>query len=320
MMPIIFSHEGEDGRPTWLINIDLFYLNTITKVFWILLFYLNTEILIPRLLYKRKMLLFIIVQPLLFVVILGFNRLFFQLLVSDKLFDTYLALFFNGIPFLFMVLGSIAYKTVTDRAKLDKLANEKQNESLKTELAFLRSQISPHFLFNVLNNLVAMVRLKSENLEPTIIKLSSLMQYMLYETEEKVLLKSELDYLQSYIDLQQMRFGERLRLNLDLQVKEDWHTIEPMLLIPFVENAFKHGTGMLENPIIDISLKAVNNELVFIVKNKYMDEDRAKDEVSGIGLVNVKRRLELLYHEKHELSIDKSKEWFTVALKLNFLP
>jgi LytS/YehU family sensor histidine kinase len=204
---------------------------------------------------------------------------------------------------------------------MDRIAKERQSENLKTELSFLRSQISPHFLFNVLNNIVALVRLKSDELEPTILKLSSLMQYMLYETDdEKVLLKSEADYLQSYIDLQKLRFGDRLKLNVNLGLKEDWHTIEPMLLISFVENAFKHGTGMIENPIIDISLQAVNNELAFIVKNKFIDDDQAKDQVSGIGLINVKRRLQLLYGKNHDLNIDSTDQWFIVTLKLAFEP
>jgi LytS/YehU family sensor histidine kinase len=142
---------------------------------------------------------------------------------------------------------------------------------------------------------------------------------MLYETdEEKVLLKSEVDYLQNYIGLQKLRFGNRMTVNMDLKLIENWHAIEPMLLIPFVENAFKHGSGMVENPVIDISLKVVKNELFFVVNNKYIDEDKAKDRVSGIGLTNVKRRLELLYGKDQSLKIDKTDEWFTVSLQLTF--
>lgn len=131
-----------------------------------------------------------------------------------------------------------------------------------------------------------------------------------------MILKSEIDYLQSYIDLQKLRFGDRLTITRDLQIKEDWHAIEPMLLIPFVENAFKHGTGMIEEPLIEISLETYERQLIFKVKNKYLKDDSAKDKSSGIGLANVKRRLELLYHENHSLTIDKTDLWFTVILKL----
>ena len=318
-LPFIFAIQTEESAPRSLNERGFLYLNTITKVFWVLLFYLNTSVLIPKLLYQRKLMLFMLAQLLLFAVIMSIHRLFFGMILTNLSFVLYRSAFYNSFPFLFTVLSSIAFKTVSDRIKMDRAAGEKQRENLKTELSFLRSQVSPHFLFNMLNNLVALARIKSEELEPTIIKLSSLMQYMLYETDdEKVLLKSEVDYLKNYIDLQKLRFGNRLTVNMDLKLEEDWHAIEPMLLIPFVENAFKHGTGMVENPIINISLKALDNELSFVVKNQYIHEDKAKDKVSGIGLTNVKRRLELLYGKDQSLKIDKTDEWFTVTLKLTF--
>jgi two-component system LytT family sensor kinase len=162
-----------------------------------------------------------------------------------------------------------------------------------------------------------MGRLKSDELEPTVIKMSSLLQYMLYETdEEKVLLRNEEESLLNYIDLQRLRFSSKLTLNTSFDVKEEWHTIEPMLLIPFVENAFKHGNGLLQHPEIDIGLQSSNNQLDFFVKNKYIKTDTVKDKTSGIGLANVKRRLQLLYPESHSLSIEENHYWYNVHLKL----
>ncbi|WP_373519409.1 sensor histidine kinase, partial [Pricia sp.] len=291
------------------------------NVFWASTFYLNTLFLIPRLLYRRKIVFFVVANIILLTGILFINRWLYSVLITENPYLFSKAIIFNGLPFLFFVLIGIVFKTVSDRIRMERTTKERESENLKTELSFLRSQISPHFLFNVLNNIVALVRMKSEKLEPTILKLSSLMQYMLYETdEEMVLLKSEVDYLQSYIDLQQLRFGDRLALNINLDLKEDWHAIEPMLLIPFVENAFKHGTGMIEDPVIDISLQALDNQLTFRVKNKYLEEDKAKDKVSGIGLANVQRRLDLLYGKNHSLDIDITDAWFTVTLKLAFEP
>ena len=145
------------------------------------------------------------------------------------------------------------------------------------------------------------------------------MQYMLYETdEEKVLLQSEIENLQNYIDLQQQRFSKKLKLLVSLDVKESWHTIEPMLLIPFVENAFKHGTGLIQNPEIEIELMAEHDKLYFVVKNKFIQTETVKDKTSGIGLVNVKRRLELLYGNRQQLTINKTNDWFTASLQLTF--
>jgi len=247
--------------------------------------------------------------------------LLFRVIVTDKPFVFSRSAFYNSFPFGFVVMAAIAFRAVSDKIRSDLLAGEKQKENLKTELAFLRSQISPHFLLNVLNNMVALVRLKSEALEPTILKLSSLMQYMLFETgEEKVPLKRELDYLHSYIDLQKQRIGSRLNLVAELQPTEEWHSIEPMLLIPFVENALKHGTGLTPDPSIYISLQTNNGQLDYTVKNKYLVNEDTKDNIPGIGLANVKRRLELLYGKNHRLTIEKTDGWFTVNLQLTFKP
>jgi LytS/YehU family sensor histidine kinase len=225
----------------------------------------------------------------------------------------------NLTTFLLTVAASITLKLIWDKSEADRLLQEKQEESLKTELSFLRSQISPHFVFNVLNNMVALARLKSDQLEPTIMKLSNLMQYMLYETdEEKVLLATEVEYLHSYIDLQQQRFGSKVKLNVSLNATEDWLSIEPMMLIPFVENAFKHGVGMIEDPEINIHLETKDKQLLFEVSNKYNNETKeVKDKTSGIGLPNVTRRLNLLYGNRHSLSINRKDGWFSISLKLN---
>jgi len=318
-LPYIFSLQWEGDRPPTEFARKILILNIIMNLFWVTTFYLNTQLFIPRILYRRNILVYLAVNLGLLAGILLINRLVFEALVFQASYSIYKALWHNAVPFLFFVLIAIAFRTVSDRLDLERKAKERESENLKTELSFLRSQISPHFLFNVLNNIVALVRLKSEELEPTILKLSSLMQYMLYETDEdKALLKSEVDYLRNYIDLQKLRFGKRLNVTFEVELTEDWHTIEPMLLIPFVENAFKHGTGMIENPVIDISLKVANGELQFAVKNKYIAMDEAKDKVSGIGMSNVRRRLELLYGNKHDFKIDKTSDWYIVTLQLIF--
>jgi len=208
---------------------------------------------------------------------------------------------------------------IRDRLKTDRLAKEKENENLKTELSFLRSQVSPHFMFNVLNNMVALARKKSEVLEPSLIKLSSLLRYMLYETDvDKVALEKEIDYLQSYIDLQKQRFGDKVKVNVSLEVEDDRYMIEPMLLIPFVENAFKHGTGLIREAQIDIQLRAKGKQLYFTVRNRFDPASKEiKDKTSGIGLPNVRRRLNLLYGGDHSLVNTVEADCFIISLQIN---
>lgn len=291
-------------------------LNAVTNIFRAGIFYLNAMFLVPLLLYNKKYLLYFLSLVALFFIMMLFHGALFPLLIERK-FNFLISSVHNVIAFIITIAVSIAYKTITDKAREDEMANERQKENLKTELSFLRSQISPHFIFNVLNNIVALVRMKSEDLEPTIMKLSTLMQYMLYETDKKVVLHEETQYLQDYIDLQKQRFGDFVQITTTFDVPSTRFIIEPMLLISFVENAFKHGLGLIQDPLIIINLHCNHNKLYFNVQNKYNEEDNnPKDKTPGIGLSNVRRRLSLLYPGKHHLVIRKSGGYFYISLEL----
>jgi two-component system, LytTR family, sensor kinase len=316
MLPFIFKPENEALRNRD--EIDFRNLNAATNILWMGFFYLNASVLIPRFLYKKKFVVYIGSLILSYCVIMLLHGALFIPFIHRHHFNFLISAQHNSIAFLFTIMVSITYKIIYDKFRADANAATLRQENLKTELAFLRSQVSPHFLFNVLNNIVAMVRLKSEELEPTVMRLSSLLQYMLYEgDEEKVLLKNEVESLQDYIELQKLRVNPNLNLQVHFNVKEEWHSIEPMLLIPFVENAFKHGNGLPENSEIVINLNVENNELDFNVKNRFAANDKAKDKTSGIGLVNVRRRLDLLYPKTHRLQIEDSNGWYKVDLKLS---
>lgn len=220
---------------------------------------------------------------------------------------------------LMAILLSVCYRIIIDNRAKQQLLKERETQHLKSELTFLRSQISPHFMFNVLNNLVALARKKSDSLEPAIVSLSQLMRYMLYESDDaKVLLGKEVEYIKSFISLQMLRFRDTVKTNLNVEGNIDFYAIEPMLLIPFVENAFKHGTGMLETAKINITLKVdeATRRMHFNVTNDVGPADDSKDSSSGIGIANVRRRLAILYPNKHELTISNTPDQFTVDLTL----
>jgi two-component system LytT family sensor kinase len=299
-----------------------FFLNTFYIVFHtyiIGLFYLNAYLLVPAVLYKRNVTWYILAVLCL---VSGAGALIS--LASPPLHmhrHHHYADFFLGsfLPGFFVVAISTSYRIILDRIRTEQERSDRENENLKTELSFLRSQVSPHFMFNVLNNTVSLARKKSEILEPTLIKLSHLMRYMLYESdEEKVPLEREAEYLRNYIDLQMQRFGTELKLNLEIN-NSSRDDIEPMLLIPFVENAFKHGTGMIKTPEISIRLLTWDHELHLQVSNKYDPASKEeKDKNSGIGLKNVERRLKLLYANHYTLQIEKTDTMFNVILKITF--
>ena len=183
--------------------------------------------------------------------------------------------------------------------------------------------MSPHFLFNVLNNMVALARTRSDKLEEMLLNLSSLMRYMLYETDEhRVYIERETEYLRNYISLQQFRFGNEVKVTANIYVADEVSendVIEPMLLIPFIENAFKHGASV-SNPVIDVYVHFENNMVTMNVKNKYQrDVTRKQEDVKGIGMANVKRRLSLLYPNKHSLHVNDADGFYDVTLGINLL-
>ena len=224
---------------------------------------------------------------------------------------------FNLLPLAAVTAAGFAYRYLSDQYKEINNKREIANATLVSELAFLRSQISPHFIFNVINSVVALSRINPVTVEPTLIQLSKLLRYMLYITdEEKVTLLQKEDYLSSYIELQQLRFQDSIKVNFDFKVLSPYKTIEPMLLIPFVENAFKYGSGDVADPVIDISLYSDDTVLDFSVKNAYNPNESNKEESHGIGLNNVKRRLELLYPSRHSLLIQQTHNIYQVNLKL----
>jgi two-component system, LytTR family, sensor kinase len=275
-------------------------------------FYINSEVLIPKIFQKKGIWAYLLAAMGLIISIFLFNTLiavlFFKNQYVPRTGPTFQLLFFLAI--------STAYRLISDNLKNEQEKKEQETEKLKSELSFLRSQISPHFIFNVLNSIVSLSRRKPEKVEPVVVKLSDLMRYMLYESDDaKVTIERESQYLRAYIELQQLRFGDDIQINFHDNHLDESQSIEPMLLIPFVENAFKHGVGMILNPTIDIDLHTENNRLFFEVKNKVNRQFKeVKDGASGIGLNNVKRRLELLYPDNHQLTIKDEGDFYLIRL------
>lgn len=315
--PIINAYLNDTERDRW-------YLTHIAplSITHVPQFFINTLFLMPYFLRKRG-----VGSYVFSVIVLSFVFIIIQYLLKLGLWENPVDMSGHKIklfetktifPILFVSAISTVYGLILYMADQEKLKREEKQEKLQAELSFLRSQISPHFIFNVLNSIVYLIRTKSSAAEPVTIQLSELMRYMLYEADDvQVSLDKEINYLNNYIDLQRVRFEEDVEINMKVEGNIGSQIIEPMLLIPFVENAFKHGVGMIDTPIIDVLVRCDNNELYYEVKNKIAPElAEDKDNSSGIGLKNVKRRLELLYAEKHRLEIKKEDNWFIISLFL----
>ena len=283
-------------------------------------FLLNTEWLIPKVLKRYGVMRYVVGLLLLTAAFTLVHYFMKEWMIPEEIRFNRNDWFWAVVPVLFVTAISTGYGFITYLIKQEREEQDKQQERLQSELSFLRSQISPHFIFNVLNSIVYLIRTNPELAESVTIRLSELMRYMLYTTEhEQHPLSREVEYLQNYLNLQKIRFEEDVDIQFHQQGETGTQLIEPMILIPFVENAFKHGVGMLQQPVIEVDLSFSEESLSFRVRNKISPEPREdKDFSSGIGLKNVKRRLELLYPHTHQLKIENRDGWFEIHLSLRF--
>lgn len=235
--------------------------------------------------------------------------------IKLELINTFLRnILFIGI---FLFIG-VTYRYIIDRYLNEKIRHKLETEKLKTELDFLRAQVNPHFLFNTLNNIYALAYKGSGNTADYIMKLADILRYMLYESNaERVFVSTEIHFLNLLLSLHQLRIDGTMKLKFSVSGNLDKYCIAPLILISLVENVIKHGIlNDEDNPaVINISIE--NDELKLYTRNKI---DRASEnELVGIGLTNMKRRMELLYSGKHKLVIDDDNLFYKVNLSLQLL-
>lgn len=219
---------------------------------------------------------------------------------------------FLVITYYFFLLGLGIFWLVRQLIFISKIKNEKT----KAELMFLKSQVSPHFFFNMLNNLYGLVTKDAQKAQELILKLSDMMRYSIYEGEkETVTIQEEIEFLKNYIALHKMRYHKEITVDFNCDIDENQKVV-PLLFIILLENAFKHGVENLrENAYIKMSLTTSQNEIRFVIENNY---EKAENQ-SGIGLKNLKRRLELVYPNQHELTFSATENVYQVQLILKQL-
>ena len=286
-------------------------------------YYLNANFLIPKLLRQRGILFYIfgglgtifIFYPLMGTILkyLPLHQTVPILLPSEnyQVMDP-----INGAVVFGIMIVSIPLILTLDWFKQNNDIVQLEKQNIETELDLLKQQINPHFFFNTLNNLYAMSLAKSDQTSEVVMQLSELMRYVIYRgKEEKVTLEEEVKYIEDYISLQQIRLHQKLDLAIHKNITNKDLTLAPLLLIILVENAFKHGIEPAEGSAhLIIDIKADENTFFFQCCNTYEEETSKK----GIGLENLKRRLEILYPEQHQLSLIKEDQQFIAQLKINF--
>jgi sensor histidine kinase YesM len=277
-------------------------------------FYLNAHVFVPLFLIKRKFLHFAIAIVSTIVIASFLINIGIETFVPELSFLPR-AVF----PFIIVLISSTAFRLFIDGNEKEKRLQTFENEQLSTELKLLRAQINPHFLFNTLNSLYTLSLKKSEQTPDAIMQLSNMMRYVTTEAHQEVVpLEKELLYLRNFIALQELRLPKNVTVNTQFLGQSENIQIAPLLLIPFIENAFKYGVSVREDTNINILIKCDAKELFLKVENqKFQSQNEHKDK-SGIGLENTKQRLELIYANRYTLIINDLEDKYKVELKISF--
>lgn len=301
-----------------LLRQTLFFLPVIALPFYFIAYFL-----VPRLLWKGQKTLFGFSCFAVFILVL-FIRLkwthWYWYLQLGHTFDIPLSKVSKNLFRDYAVIGfAVALKIIRDWDRKDRLAIQLQEEKRDAELQFLRAQIHPHFLFNTLNNLYGLALKNSPNTPDSILRLSGLLDFILYECNtDQIPLNKEITLIQHYIELERLRFGDRLDITFNYENPPGETRLAPLLLLPFVENAFKHGASASNGAVyIKIDLRVAANELWFQVENSKSGNGKQEANGSkGIGLRNVEKRLHLLYPNRHNLNKIENTEVFLISLEL----
>lgn len=283
--------------------------------------YFNLYYLVPRYLFTKSYLLYLLALllsiisicfPLAITAHLVINNKDLQSLVWSSAF-----LFFLSLSILFSVVVTMVLKFIKQWYKDQKSQKELQQIQLQTELKFLKAQINPHFLFNSLNNLYALT-LKKSDLAPTVVlRLSDILRYILYESNQgQVSVLKEIQHILDYVEIEKLRLGNAVKIEVEVDENIKDQNIEPMLLLTLVENAFKHSENVISSErYVKIKMVAIETGFNFLIENSF-NPSKKSQEMGGIGLQNIKKRLSLTYPGKHELVSSISESVYQVDLKI----
>jgi len=324
---------------TWQVTLPVqFWIKQgIDYCLWIGIFYLNLNFLVPKILYKSKTLVFIILVLISLALMVILNHLVdnwsnLPALMQNLMrqhgrrnnVDNTPIVDFSIIIITLIMFGISIIIAVAQKIRNDQINGQTmEKEKISSELSFLKAQINPHFFFNILHTIYGLTDTNPKTAKESIYTLSQMMRYVLYETKnDMTTLQKEVDFIDGYIQLMQLRLNDKVQVIFDKQKQLKNIDMAPMLFLPFVENAFKHGISNIHPSYIFIGISQIGQTLQIEVRNSVFPEKAENlEESNGIGLVNTKRRLDLIYPGKYNLLVNDSKveNEFNVLLKLNLI-
>lgn len=303
-----------------------FQFTFLQMLFHIVLVYSNNYYLIPNYLYKQRFIAYMVFYLSISMVI-GISNYYLNEYIFDNINqllygyrDVYEGLTVGVLSAIFVTSIPAWYKVNSDKLKSDNDAKQLMNDKIQEELKFLKAQINPHFLFNSLNTVFNLIDTNKEDAKKTLVQFSEILRFQLYEAGNNTIsLAKEMEYINSYAAIEKIRKGDALHVTI-LEHTDYPVEVPPLLLLTFVENAFKHVSNLDKGNYIIIEVKAQINSFEFTIKNSIDHYQRTYEvsQNSGIGLKNIKRRLNLLYADRHQLEIKTNERSFEVHLKITF--
>jgi hypothetical protein len=317
----LFASSGNIQKIDYIYTV-IFHLPILIGV------YINIIFFVPRFLEEKKYLYYLIWVIITIACCTQFNIFFFDKLINYILPGYYFISYYGFFDILKFVVIYFAVSSLLKFSKswfllsdTNRRLSQLQKEKIETELKALKGQINPHFLFNSMNSIYSLALSRSEKTPEIILKLSDIMRYIIYEANtDFVDLSKEINYLNDYIDLQKLRTDNRATIKFEIVGSLDKVKVAPLLFFPLVENSFKHGVkGSTGKSFINIELLLDDASIRFTIENNLgLIDNVERKEYKGIGLDNVKKRLEMTYPDKHEFSIFKNEDTFKVELKITF--
>ncbi len=298
--------------------------NTAIHIFFLIaIIYFNYIYLITRFLFQKKYFIYLSLIVLTALVAMPLEMICLYWNSSNDL-DTQLELLSHQTGhFIFLLVAlflSTIVKIIKEWILQQRIQKDLEYKNLQSELTFLKSQINPHFLFNTLNSIYALTLKKSDNAPEIVLRLSEMMRYMLYKSNEKeVPLKQEIQYIENYLALERVRYGDKVQIAFEYAGDDpSRYQIAPLLFIPFLENSFKHGLSQsITHGFVECLLYIEDHSLDFTIQNSKTTERDERYFKGGIGLSNVKRRLKLIYPNRYKLDIEETEEIYLVNLKID---
>ncbi|MDB4584430.1 histidine kinase [Draconibacterium sp.] len=325
ILPVFVFDRNNERAIYWI------YSYYYQLLFMVVAFYVNYIVIVPRFFFSKRRIYFFAVIFLFAFLLLFISQYLYNVLQFDSLRpepniaaeDTRSGSNFGLHPklidnffLLILVLGFSTGMAIIQRLR----QNETQQKEIEkarvdSELAFLKNQISPHFFFNSLNNIYALIAVDTDKAQDSVEKLSGLMRYLIYESDIKTVeLQKEFEFTQNYIDLMQQRLTSKVKLEINIQQKLPKVEIPPLIFIPFIENAFKHGISYRENSFITVDLRIENDCVVFDCNNSVLQQAKEPGKSGGVGIVNIQKRLGLIYGERAQLTMENDGSAHSVHL------